>query len=634
MEQRFFTVKFLGQAIDTWYITERETALDALKILNSQDILFGIDTETAANPEFAHIKTAALSPLLSRIRLLQVYDGECSYVFDLDTINDSEIFIPFLETKRFVGHNAIFDLGFFRRMGVRHIDIGCTRIMYKLVSHAVYPTDSGLSASLSALAEKILGTDILKKLQASNWANPDLTFEQLEYAGLDPVIVHLIEKKLSIGIRKMKMKAAYKLNCDVQHPICDMQLNGMLLDAEKHSAAIVSWREDLFKSRKALKKFTGLKKITDMEIGKWLEENLPGEILAVWPRTEGSKDAKKTKAEKEASQRLSTSAHAFADFSFLEIVEPISTFKRLEKLCSSFGDSLLHLRSQSDGRLHSSFNICGARTGRLSSSKPNLQQYPNDEDLRTHFIASPGCVLVCADFSQIEVRVAAEISGDQEMLRVYRDGLDIYSATAARLSGKPIESLGKESRERKIAKALILGTLFGLGTEKFIHYGKKGGFDVSYEDAVDYFRSFRDLYKGLRAWQVSHAAECKRTLSVSTIGGKLRKLAPDTYYGAGLNHPVQGTAYEVNARALTLIHEGVKGTGVKIINSIHDETVIDCPVQSATQVGFYMRDCMISAYQEFFPTGVIRDLANVFIGPSWGEQWLKLKGNTFVDVHP
>lgn len=612
MEQKTFDTKFLGQKIRCIYVKDKSTAAEVVRKFMAKDVLFGIDTETAGLASYKHIRTAALSPHLARIRLLQIFDGKNSIVFDMDTIQCNELFVSFLESKRFLAHYAMFDLGMIKKhFGITDMNIGCTQILYKTISHAIYPVD-GQAASLEALTDNILGVKLPKMAQRSDWNEPDLTFEQIEYAALDPVAVIKIGEKIAHNLTKFNITSTYNLCKAVQHPLSDMQLNGMLIDVPKHKEKVIEWGEKLWEARCQVLDFTGIEKITDALVAEWLEENLSPEEKALWPMTEGGKDG--------LNSRMSTSAHAFSEFSYLPIVEPISLYKKLEKLSSSFGQTLLNMINPATGRVHTGFNIAGARTGRLSSSKPNLQQYPSDPELRSHFIPSPGNVFVCADYSQIEVRVAAEVSNDEKMLSIYANGLDIYTATASHLTGIPINEIGKQSRERKIAKALVLGLLFGLGASKFSHYAKKGyGIDVPLEESTKNIEAFRDLYSTFRLWQLQQARRCKDSLYVRTVGGKLRRLAEDSFYGPGLNHPVQGTAAEVIFHALVKLHKDFKGTEVKMINCVHDEIVSECPPEIAEDVAELKKIRMTEAYQELFPAGVIRGLVNVDIGQSWGD---------------
>jgi len=164
-----------------------------------------------------------------------------------------------------------------------------------------------------------------------------------------------------------------------------------------------------------------------------------------------------------------------------------------------------------------------------------------------------------------------------------------------------------------------LGLLFGLGAEKFSHYAKKGyGVDVSHEEAKSNIKQFRKIYSGHRRWQLDQATRSGQTLEAITVAGKRRKLAPDNYYGACLNHPVQGTAAEIVLQALSKLHSYCLGTDIKLVNCVHDEILVECDPYIAQDVSQLMTVCMTEAYQESFPNGVTRGLVEVGIGDSWG----------------
>ena len=331
--------------------------------MRSENVL-GIDTETNPLLKFQHIEKAGLQPHLSEIRLLQIYDGITSYIFDLHFIEDKSIFVDLLNTKQFVAHNAVFDLQFLMKLGATSMNIGCTFIMSKLLFHASYPHDNH-SASLAEMIRAVFKLDVSKDLQVSAWEKEDLTFEQLEYAGLDAVLVLKLAERLAPAIQNHGLHRSYQLLKAAQHPIAAMQLRGMMLDKEPHREMVMGWRNDLVLSKKEVLALTGIDAISGHKLGKWLENNLDPDTLAIWPRTE---------PESGAAGVLSTDANTFAEFAYLPIVAPIARYKKRDKLTSTFGLNLHQMLNPVTGRLHCSFNLTGARTGRLSCSKPNISK--------------------------------------------------------------------------------------------------------------------------------------------------------------------------------------------------------------------------------------------------------------------
>lgn len=612
MQQKSFTTTFLESTYDCHYITEPTDALKALASLIKKDVLFAIDTETAAYPEYKDSKTAGLSPHLSQIRLLQVFDGKNAVVFDLRkfTENMKRMFLPFLSTKRFVAHYAVFDLQRFIQMGVQDMNLHCTHILAKLIFHANYPHDMQ-SASLDGLAESLLKTKVLKQNQASDWSEPELTFEQIEYAAIDVIACLLIANKLAKGLDKFGLDKIYKLEKDVQHPIAQMQLNGFRLDADGHRLLIPGWLDDLVIAKKKVEKITGITKLTAPKLGLWLEKELPADILAIWPRTDTGK--------------LSTSSDTFADFDWHEVVKPFATYQKKAILCSTFGQNLINQINPKTKCLHPHFKQMGARTGRLSCSAPNLQNLPRDKTIRSNFVADEGHVFLCADYSQIELRIAAEVSGDKKMQKAYREGIDLHRMTASAVLNKPIGDTS--DTERQIGKALGLGLLYGLGAKKFSHYVKKGygheGISVSHDEAFDFIDIYRGNYSGFRDWQLKQAAECEKSMVAVTPFGKRRKLDDATCYGGGLNMPIQGAAAEVIKCSLIRLEKTFRGVG-SLVNCIHDENLLQVP-DNKDKYDYLkeMQKCMVSAYLDVFPNGITRDLIEANFGYTWTESRAK-----------
>lgn len=604
MQQTQFSVSFLGQSYNVLYVKDKSTALQILEGLMQKDCLFGIDTETMCKPQYSHRSDAALSAHLGQIRLLQVFDGKNSVIFDLLHIGDVRIFLAFLSSKRFVAHNAIFDLQFFMQMGVKTMNIGCTYLVAKLLFHASYPTDEGLSASLQALTEQMFKVDMNKAMQRSDWSVPELTFEQIEYASLDAICVLKLAEKLSPGIEKLGLTRIYKLSKAAQHPIARMQLNGILLDVERHREKISEWRTALYAAKKNLLSITGLEEITGHKLSGWLDTNLPPNVRRVWPETESGK--------------LSTDAHTFADFSFLPIVAPFAEYQRLEKLTSTYGNRLIDQINPATGRLHAQYKICGARTGRLSSSSPNLQNLPRDNDIRRNFVAVSGNTFLCADYSQVELRVAAELSRDKSMLEAYRNGIDLHALTASKVSHKSLSEVTKS--DRQFAKAINFGFLFGLGARKFSHYAKKSyKVEVTEDEAAEAVSVFRETYAGYREWQIEQATRAHETLTCRTPCGKLRKLPHDNTYGNSMNHPVQGGAAEIMLYALVRLDRQLGPSSItKIVNCVHDEILLECSPEDKEGCSYILEDCMTQAFLDVFPDGITRSLVETKSGNSWG----------------
>lgn len=611
---RNFKISFADETFPFYYATSTRDVERLLPALMRHEGLVGIDIETMTLPEYRLVPKGALKPELSCVRLLQVFTGRSVIVFDALKIGLTELaemLRPFLQTKQLVAHYAVFELSFLTRepWNLVNPNVGCTQILAKVIGHAVTPHT--FSATLKALSYSLLKIDVGKEVQASDWSVPELTFEQLHYAALDAILAHKIAEILAPRLRELKLSNTYKLVKRAQHPIVKMQLNGMAINIDRQIELIDKWKWELRDAKKTVMQLTGLKDLTNPQMAKWLEQNLDKETLAVWPRTD--------------SGRMKTDSHVFADFSYLEIVEPFEHFQRLDKLTSTYGFTLLGLKSPADQMLHTRFNLTGAATGRLSSSEPNFQNMPRYDDknpelqLRQNFIPEPGMVFLDADYSQIELRVAAEVSQDPTMLEAYRKDIDLHELTASMILKKPLQQVSKA--ERQMAKAVNFGLLFGLGAAKFSHYARKSyKVEVSEKQSLEAVNTFRKTYAGYHKWQMKQAKDAADSLLVRTPFGKLRKLDPSNTYGTAMNHPVQGGAAEVMLHALCFLHEELPSNW-KLTNTVHDEILLSVPddegeIKAGKEC---LNELMTKAFTAVFPKGITRKLVEVGVGNSWAE---------------
>lgn len=596
-----YTTTFLGSEVPVIYVREAAHAERLLVQLRNQESgLIAIDTETERLPKYHGRDNAALSPHLSKVRLLQAYTGRTAIVFDCKCIANDSLFTHFLEHGRFVGHNAVFDLQYFyKQFGCKKVNIGCTYLIAKLLIHATRPTDD-IAASLKNLVNTFFKEEILKEMQQSDWSVPDLTWEQVEYAALDAIAAYKLAEKIAPYLTKYGLERIYKLYKDAQHPIARMQLNGIKLNVDKHRDLIVGWRANLYKARKEVQAITGLQYLTSTTLGKWLEKNLPPETLAIWPRTD--------------TKRLATDAHVFADFDYLDIVKPFSEYQRLEKLCTAFGNNLIDEVNPETNRIHPLFRLAGARTGRPSCSSPNVQQMPRDSSFRKNFIPELGKIFVRADYNQIEIRVGAEQSRDPVMLKAYRDGTDLHALTAATILHKNIKDVTKS--ERQGGKAFNFGLMFGLGPPAFKHYSKKAyGVEVTLEQSKKGVGTWRNLYYVYRDWHKETAAFAQEHGYVCTPLGKRRCLDRDNCWGASANTPIQGGAAECALSSLIRLD----AHGIPLVNWIHDEIIAEVKAEDRIESETIISQDMVDGFLDVFPNGITNKLIECGSGASWEE---------------
>lgn len=301
------------------------------------------------------------------------------------------------------------------------------------------------------------------------------------------------------------------------------------------------------------------------------------------------------------------------------IVHLIVEYRFLSKLKSTFLDGLLSLM-QSDGRVHTSFNQNVAATGRISSTEPNLQNIPVRTELgreiRRAFVASPGNLLVGADYSQIELRLLAHMSGDEAMLEAFRSGADIHAITAAEVFGVAQKNL--TPAQRSAAKAVNFGIVYGIS-----EFGLARNIGVSRKEAGAYIAGYFRRYPGVKAFLDTCVEEGRAKGYAATLLGRRRELPElasanfnTRSFGerVAMNMPIQGTAADIIKLAMVRVRQALEQEGLKakLVLQIHDELILDTPLDEVERVKCLLCACMEGAMELSVPL-----VAEVREGHSW-----------------
>ncbi len=295
---------------------------------------------------------------------------------------------------------------------------------------------------------------------------------------------------------------------------------------------------------------------------------------------------------------ISTAADVLEELALThEIARKVLDYRQLAKLKSTYVDALPALLNPGTGRLHTTFNQVGTATGRLASSNPNLQNIPIRTELgreiRAAFIADPGCVLLAADYSQIELRLLAHFSEDPLLIEAFRRGDDIHTLTAARVFGVPPLMIDAEQRRR--AKAVNFGIVYGLSA-----FGLSQQLGIETGDAKKFIDGYFATYKGVRAFIDRTIAECKREQKVSTLFGRVRPIADINSKNANMrgfaertavNTPLQGTAADLIKIAMIRIDGelGRRKLKSRMTLQVHDELVFEAPQDEVEELRSLVR---------------------------------------------
>ncbi|MEY5063128.1 MAG: hypothetical protein RLZZ112_1092 [Verrucomicrobiota bacterium] len=260
-----------------------------------------------------------------------------------------------------------------------------------------------------------------------------------------------------------------------------------------------------------------------------------------------------------------------------------------------------------DGRIHAEFDPLGTATGRFSCREPNLQNVGRDVEMRSCFVADPKKVLVIADYSQIELRVAAFLAKEEAMLAAFRAVEDIHSLTAGKLAGKSQKHVSEE--ERKLAKAVNFGLLYGMSARGLAEYGRISfGLKLEEKDAREFRRKFFEAYPGLQQWheEARQAAADPGVTEVRTLHGRRRWLPPPggrmewVRFTALVNTPVQGTCGDAIKRAMVALADA------PLVSTVHDELILEVAEKESAAMADRVAKAMRAGFAGMVPEELIQ----------------------------
>lgn len=301
-------------------------------------------------------------------------------------------------------------------------------------------------------------------------------------------------------------------------------------------------------------------------------------------------------------------------------------YREYAKLKSTYVDALQEQVNPDTQRVHTSYNQTGSVTGRIASSNPNLQNIPIRTELgrmvRKAFVVAPGFSLIAIDYSQIELRVAAHMAGDQAMLKAFREGQDIHTATAAAIHGVPLNEV--TDQQRRDAKATNFGLIYGMSA-----YGLTQSTDLTLAEAETFVETYFERFPGIRDYLDKIKKQAKDKGYVETLLGRKRYfpgLASTSNYNLrrreereAINAPIQGTAADIMKLAMIKVAEklGKSGLSARMLLQVHDELVLEAPDQEVDQTIELVQSCMENVYSLDIP---------LTTEAKYGENWGTLTG--------
>ena len=580
----------------------------AVESLSSQPVI-GLDTETTE-----------LDPYTSRLRLIQLAAPDCVYIVDLDAFsvsangnlakNDSLAPLKRLfEAPRpiKIAHNAKFDAKFIKyNLGADVVGLFDTLLASQLVSGGDIEERHGLET----VASRLLNESIDKSERLSNW-NFELSEAQLQYAARDAAILLPLREKLIERLKAESLIKCAQLEFECVMTVADIELAGFYMHKDR-------WLEQLaIVEEKRAQLAEQLQEVL-------AEESLQGTLFGGPQRDDINLDS-----QQQVTQALERLGIPVPDSTRNWKLQPLAAqypviatlleYRTVQKALTSYGQNMIELINPTTGRLHADFRQIGAPTGRFSCTNPNIQQVPHTVEYRRCFSGYPDSrKLVIADYSQIELRILAEFSGDRGFMDAFNSGADLHRVTAAQVFNLGLDQVSKEQRD--FAKRLNFGVVYGIGAQRF---SMLTGLSVA--EAENILRKYFATYRGLDNYLREAANRAVTERQARTASGRLVRFRFDEQdrqqvsmtQRNGKNTPIQGTSADILKRALRLLREELRGTSAQIVNIIHDEIVVEVDTSQAEEIARKVERAMCAAGEEYLKTVPVKVETEI------ADEWVK-----------
>ena len=427
-----------------------------------------------------------------------------------------------------------------------------------------------VSHKLKDVVRRELALELDKDHQKADWGG-QLTDEMFAYAAKDTKVLLPLAETLASNAKEAGLELAAEIECRALPAMAWMANAGLPFDAEGWRGHLEELEEEKIRLTKKL-------------------ERLAPERLGGKPRNWNSH-----LQVKEAFELAGVELPNIQEKTLSRIDHPLAKillkYKKVSTMLSNYGPKLLEFVSEGD-RIYADWHQIGAQTGRMSCSKPALQQLTSE--VKRYVRAPDGRVLIKADYSQIELRIAAKVSGDERMLEAYQKGEDIHLLTA-----KSLASVGVGKVDRKLAKAVNFGLLYGQGAKGFKEFARDSyETDITLEEASLYKRRFFETYPGLAAWHEQERQRMKHgETETRTLAGR-RRVGVERFT-EWVNAPVQGTGADGLKLAMALLWERrAECPGAAPVACVHDEILVECDEDEAKKVEAWLEKAMIDGMDE------------------------------------
>ncbi len=505
---------------------------------------------------------------------------------------------PLLETNLVIGHNLKFDSKFLKHhFGVTLYNIYDIYLAEIVLSGGLYVGKQGV-LKLSDLVFRYCGQRLSKEKQQGFRYGVPLTDEQKQYAINDLKYLPEIFKQQQDRIKLLGLEDVIDVEMKALPAIVWLELSGIFVDKNRLNELQKQIEIRKHEAKQSLYEMLGTSKINLNSIQQLvIELNRLGIPVKNTQSTE-----------------LVKFNHP--------IIKKLIEYKEAEKLLNTFVWKLPNYINKKTDRIHADFFQIGAKSGRLSCTKPNLQQQPSKTlpEWRTIFKAAAGNKIITVDYSQIELRILAQVSQDNEYIRAYKENTDLHKLTASKIFKKPIDEVN--IKDRNVAKTVNFGIVYGMGALGLQEKLKAAGIEVTENEAKEIIKGYFEAYPGVAKYLRDISAQGLKNQEVRSISGRLMKFESpknrkerSSIKRESKNLLIQSLCADMIKIAVNNIFLNLEPKGVKFINTVHDELVFECTEAQAEEVKDLVKEEMEKAGELFLTD--IPCIAEVKISDIW-----------------
>jgi len=538
---------------------------------------------------FLDIETTGLNPFKHDISLVQVMN-EAGKVFLIQDLEALQQLKQVLESNLCIGHNIKFDSKFLKHhCNINLNQVYDTYLAELAISGGLLASKKG--ANLQSLALKYAGIELDKAEQTGFKPNQPLTPNQIKYAVQDVQVLQTIYRQQKNKIIELDLQDTINIENACISATVWLELSGAPVDLQ---------RLEVLKQETLIQKQEAEERILEyLKQGKQSkQETLTGDILINLNSPIQLLTALQgigIKIKSTDDKTLSTVKHP--------VGQAIQEYRSANKLLTGFINKIPDHIESTTGRIHSSFNQYGTHSGRFTSSKPNMQQQPHSQNWRGIYRSKDG-MLITADYSQIELRILAQVSGDQAFIQAFNEGVDLHRLTASKVFDKPLGEV--TTNERNISKMVNFGIAYGMWSNGLVSRLQQAGLTISKQEAEKIINNFYAAYPQVAKYLYGISDTGLQRLKLRNAAGRLlcfEHPQGDSQDGIikrqSKNLPIQSLSADILKIAMANLHKQLEPQGVKLINSVHDELVFECSIDQGDNVAATVKQEMEAAGRRY-----------------------------------